>query len=71
MDASLLLCKFAMDQEVLDIGNRDVILALFWLIENRFYVDTQDECQRNVNIGQVMVCSISWIPEVLIMAKSY
>ena len=28
MDSSLVLSKFAMDAEVLDIGNRDVILGL-------------------------------------------
>ena len=32
--------KFAMDAEVLDIGNRDVILGLSWLTENGFSVDT-------------------------------
>ena len=31
MDSSLVLVKFAMDVEVLDIGNRDVILGLSWL----------------------------------------
>ena len=30
MDSSLVLGKFAMDTEVLDIGNRDVILGLSW-----------------------------------------
>ena len=49
MDSSLVLGKFAMDAEVLDIGNRDVILGLSWLTENGFSVDTQDRCLRNVN----------------------
>ena len=31
------LDKFGMDAEVLDIGNRDVILELSWLTENRFW----------------------------------
>ena len=31
MDSSSVLGKFAMDAEVLDIGNRDVILGLSWL----------------------------------------
>ena len=40
MDSSSDLSKFAMDAEVLDIGNRDVILGLSWLTENGFSVDT-------------------------------
>ena len=67
MDSSLVLSKFAMDAEVLDIGNRDVILGLSWLPENGFSVDTQDRYLRNVNSGQVIPCSVRWNPEVLIM----
>ena len=33
MELSSALGKFAMDAEVLDIGNRDVILGLSWLME--------------------------------------
>ena len=40
MDSSSILDKFAMDAEVLDIGNRNVILGLSWLTENGFSVDT-------------------------------
>ena len=40
MDSSLALGKFAIDAEVLDIGNRDVILGLSWLTENGFSMDT-------------------------------
>ena len=69
MDSSLALGKFGMDAEILDIGNRDVILGLFWLPENRFLVDTQDRCLRNVNTGLVIPCSIRWIPEVLTMEE--
>ena len=69
MDLSSVLGKFAMDAEVLDIGNRDVILGLSWLTENGFSVDTQDRCLRNVNTGQVIPCSFRWIPEVLIVEK--
>ena len=36
MDSSLVFGKFGMDAEVLDIGNRDVILGLSWLTENGF-----------------------------------
>ena len=36
IDLSSVLGKFAMDAEVLDIGNRDVILGLSWLAENGF-----------------------------------
>ena len=32
MDSSSVLSKFAMDAEVLRIGNRDVILGLSWLM---------------------------------------
>ena len=35
--------------------------------KNGFSVDTQDRCLRNVNTGQVIPCSVRWIPEVLIM----
>ena len=69
LDSSLVLGKFGMDAEVLDIRNRDVILGLSWLTENGFSVDTQDRCQRNVNTGQVIPPSVRWIPEVLIMEE--
>ena len=39
MDSSLGLGKFGLDVEVLDIGNRDIILELSWLTENGFSVD--------------------------------
>ena len=58
MDSSSVLGKFAMDAEVLDIGNRDVILGLSWLTENGFSVDTQDRCLRNVNSGQGTILSL-------------
>ena len=32
-------------------------------------MDTQDRCLRNVNSGQVILCSSIWIPEVLIMEE--
>ena len=67
MHSSSILGKFAMDVEVLDIGNRDVILGLAWLTENGFSVDAQDRCLRNVNTAHVIPCSVRWIPEVLIM----
>ena len=40
LDSSSVLGKFAMDAEVLDIENGDVILGLSWLTENGFSVDT-------------------------------
>ena len=58
-----------MDAEVLDIGKRDVILVLSWLTENGFAVYTQHRCLRNVNTGQVIPCSVGWIPQVLIMEE--
>ena len=36
IDLSSVLSKFAIDAEVLDIGNRDIILGLSWLTENGF-----------------------------------
>ena len=69
MDSSSVLGKFAMDAEVLDIGNRDVILGLSWLTENGFSVHTQDRCLRKVNGGQVIPCSVRWILEVLTMEE--
>ena len=49
MDSLAVLRKFAIDAEVLDMENRDIILGLSWLIENGFLVNTQDRCLRNVN----------------------
>ena len=69
MDLSLVLGKFAMDADVFDIGNRDVILGLSLLTENAFSVDTQDRCLRNVNTSQVICCSVKWIHELLIMEE--
>ena len=58
MDSSSVLGKFAMDAEVLDIGNRHMKLGLSRLTENGFSVDTQDRCLRNVTTGQVIPCSV-------------
>ena len=44
MDLSSVLGKFAMDAEVLYIGNTYVILGLSWLPENGFSVDTEKRC---------------------------
>ena len=63
MDSASVLDKFAMDAEVMDIENRDVILGLSWLMENGFSVYTQDRCLRNVNSDKITSCSIRWIPE--------
>ena len=38
-------------------------------MENIFSVDTQDRCLRNVISGQVIPCSVRWIPEVVIMEE--
>ena len=69
MDSFLVLGKFAIDAEVLDIGNRDVILRLSWLTEYGFLVDTQDRSLRNVKSGQVIPRSVRFIPEVLMMEE--
>ena len=57
-DSSWVLCKFAMDAEVLDIGYRDMILRVSWLTENGFSVDTEERCLRNDNSGQVIPCAV-------------
>ena len=67
MDFHSVLGRFTIDAEVLDIGNRNVILCLSWLTENAFLVHTQDRCLRNVNSGQVIRSSVRWIPERSIM----
>ena len=53
-----LLGKFSLDTEVLDIGKKDVILGLSWLVENGFMVDTQERCLSNVKTGLVIPCSV-------------
>ena len=64
MNSSSVLDKFAIDAEVLNIEDRDVILGLSWLMENGCAVDTQDRCLGIVNSGQVISCSVRWIPKV-------
>ena len=49
---SLALGKCVIDTEVFDIGNSDIIWGLSGLMENRFLMDTQNSCLRNVNSGQ-------------------
>ena len=68
-ESFMVLDRFAIEAEVLNIGNRDIILELSWLMENGFSMDTQDRCQRNVNTGLVICCSVKWIPELFIMEK--
>ena len=41
MDSASVLGKFGMDAKVLDFGNIDMILVLYWLTENGFSVDSQ------------------------------
>ena len=67
MDTSSVLGKIVIDTEVLHIGNRDIILELSQQAENRFSVDTQDPCLKNVHTGQVIPCLVRWIVELLIM----
>ena len=66
-DSSSVLCRFPLDAEVLDIGNRDVILGLSWLVENGFSVDTEDRCLRNATTGQVIPCAVWNIPSILLL----
>ena len=69
MDCNLVLHKVAMDTGVLDFGNRAIILGLSRLTENGFSMDTQFTWLRNVNSGQVIACSVRWIPEIIIMEE--
>ena len=61
------LCKFSLDAEVLDIGNKDCILGLSWLTENGFLVDIQQRCLRNSISGLVVPCSVGWITSVTVL----
>ena len=56
-----------MDMEVLEIGNRDKILELSWLIENGFSVDMQKRCLRFSIASQVIRYSLRWILSVLVL----
>ena len=42
----------------MDIGNRDVVLQFSWLTENKFSVNTQKSCLKNVYTKEVMSYSI-------------
>ena len=48
------LDNFALDAEVLNIGNKDCILGLSWLTENDCLVDVQERCLRNAISGLVI-----------------
>ena len=65
--SSTVLCKFLLDAEVLNIGNKDCILGESWLTENVFLVDMQDRCLRNAISYVVIPCSVRWIPSVTIL----
>ena len=52
------LAKFPLDAEVFNIGNKNCILGLFWLMENVFLVNTQERCVRNANSGRVIHYSV-------------
>ena len=69
MGSYLVLGKFAMDAEVLYIGNRDIISGLSYWTENGFSVDTQDRCLRNVSNGQVILSFVRWSLGVLFMEE--
>ena len=65
IDMDSQLVKFRLDAEVIDIGNRDCILGLSWLVQNGFSMDTQNRCLRSVNNGQVVHYSVRCIRSVL------
>ena len=62
-----LLGKFSLDAEVLDLGKKDVILGLSWLVENRLMVDTQQRCLSNIETGLVIPRSVRWILSVTLI----
>ena len=62
-----LLGKFSLDAEVLDIGKKDCILGLSWLVENGFSIDVEARCLRNVSTGLVIPCSVRYIPTVTVI----
>ena len=43
-----------------------MILRIFWLIANSFFVDTLDWRLKNLRSSQVIPSSVRWIPEVLV-----
>ena len=57
-ESSSVLGKFAIDAEVLNLGNRDMILGLSWLMENGLWVDIQHRGLKSVNTGQVIPSSV-------------
>ena len=65
--SATVLGKFALDAEVLYIGNEDCILSLSCLTENGFLVDTQERCLRNTISGLVITCYNRLIPSVLVL----
>ena len=62
-----LLGKVSLDAEVLDIGKKDFILGLSWLVENGFSIDVEARCLRNVTTGLVIPCSVRYIPTVTVI----
>ena len=65
MDSPIILGKFLMDVQVLNIEIRHVILYLCSLTETGCLVDTRDKCLRNISIGYLIPGSIRWIHSVL------
>ena len=63
------MSKFTIDAEVLDTVNKDVILDLLCITENRYLVDTQNRYLRNINAGQRISYTISWALSVLGMEE--
>ena len=55
-----LLGKFSLDAEVLDIGKKDCILGLSWLVENGFSIDVEARCLSKCyyGFGYTLFCSL-------------
>ena len=65
--SATVLSKVSLDAEVLDIGNKDRILGISWLMENGLCVDMQERCLRNAILDLVIPCSVRWIPSVTVL----
>ena len=62
-----MLGKFSLDAEVSDIGKKDCILRLSWLVDHGFSIDVEARCLRNVTTGLLIPWSVRYIPTVTVI----
>ena len=53
--------------DVLDIGERHIVLSLSWLQENGFVVDPVGRYLRNMKKSLILSCSAQWITSVSLL----